>query len=49
MFKIEDTFDVPQCGIETTICDTWGEVEAYFEDEDAMDRLSRGYARVIEL
>lgn len=49
MYKIEDTFGAPQCGLETTTCDTWDEVEAYFEDEDAMDRLSEGYARVIEL
>lgn len=49
MYKIEDTFGLPMCGIEITICDTWGDVEAYFEDEDAMARLSDGYARIIEL
>lgn len=49
MYKIEDTYGLPMCGCETIICDTWGEVEAYFEDEDAMTRLSEGYAWVVEL
>lgn len=49
MYKIEDTFGLPMCGVEATLCDTWDEVESYFEDEDAMVRLSEGYAWVIEL
>ena len=49
MYKIEDTFGLPMCGIETTICDTWDDVEAYFDDEDALERLYEGYALVIEL
>ena len=49
MYKIEDNHGLPMCGCDTIICDTWEEVEEYFEDEDAMTRLAEGYARIVEL
>lgn len=49
MYKIEDNHGLPMCGYETIICNTWEDVETYFEDEDAMARLDEGYARIIEI
>ena len=48
MYEIHDCHWLPQCGCDVVVCDTWQEVEAYFEDDDAMERLRMGYARVVD-
>ena len=49
MYQIQDSHGVPQCGCEFIDCETWEEVEAYFEDSEAMERLEMGYATIVEL
>lgn len=48
-YEIHDSFGCPQCGVWIEYCETWSEVEAYFEDDDAMERLEMGYAIVKEV
>lgn len=46
-YEIHDCYGVPQCGCWITYCADWSEVESYFEDADAMERLEMGYATVV--
>lgn len=49
MYQIQDCYGMPQCGCDFITCDTWMEVEEYFEDDAAMERLRMGYAIIKEL
>ena len=49
MYEIRDTYGAPFCGYEAVACETWEDVEAYFEDEDAYERLQEGYVSIEEL
>lgn len=49
MYEIRDTYGLPQCGCEAVACETWEDVEAYFENEDAYERLQEGYASIQEI
>lgn len=49
MYEIHDCYGAPQCGCDIITCETWGEVEEYFEDADAMERLETGYAIIKKL
>lgn len=49
VYEIHDTFGAPQCGCWVEYCSDWSEVEAYFEDADAAERLAEGYAAIVEV
>lgn len=49
MFEIHDSYGVPQCGYEVTKYETWEDVEEYFANDEALERLALGYAIIIEL
>ena len=49
MYEIHDCHWLPQCGCDIIRCEEWYEVEEYFEDADAMERLEQGYAIVKEV
>jgi hypothetical protein len=46
MYKIHDCYGAPQCGWDVIECKFWYEVEEYFDDEAAMERLNMGYASI---
>lgn len=48
-YEIHDSYGCPQCGVWVEYCETWFEVEEYFEDEDAEARLHEGYAIIVEV
>lgn len=49
MYEIHDSYGMPQAGCDIISCDDWHEVEAYFEDDAAMERLRMGYATIKEV
>ena len=49
MYEIHDSYGMPQCGCDIIVCDSFLEVEEYFEDDAAMERLRMGYATIKEL
>lgn len=48
LYYVERT-NAPQCAFDRIFFRDWGEVEAYFEDEEAYDDLQNGYAIIREL
>ena len=48
-YLIYDCHGLPQCGCDVIECQLWCEVEEYFEDEEALERLHDGYARIEEV
>lgn len=49
MYEIRDSYGCPQCGYDVITCETWEDVEAYFEDAGAAERLADCYATIVEL
>ena len=49
MYEIHDSYGAPQCGVWVEYCEDWHEVESYFEDDSAMERLRMGYATIKEV
>lgn len=49
MFEIHDSYGIPQCGCEIIKCETWEDVEEYFNNDEALKRLAWGYATIVEL
>lgn len=48
-YKIVDTWEAPQCGIEEHCFESWEELQDYvFETEGLENRISEGYAFIEE-
>lgn len=48
-YVLEDTYGVPQAGVETLIFDEYYELEEYLDEHpDVMERISEGYAFIRE-
>lgn len=49
MYKLTDTYGVPQCTPEVLTFETWYELDEYLDSNpDVMDRIENGYAFISE-